>query len=83
MSFDPRKATAKVNEVLSDAINLAKEEQHAILTPIHLAVVLFEASDCPMGRPWPSANARARRRHLLALSPRSLKELFWVMGVVS
>ncbi|KAG2432180.1 hypothetical protein HXX76_009100 [Chlamydomonas incerta] len=42
MSFDPKKATQKVNEVLSAAIDLAKEDKHATLTPTHLAVVLFE-----------------------------------------
>ncbi|PNH00854.1 Chaperone protein ClpB1, partial [Tetrabaena socialis] len=42
MSFDPKKATEKVNEILSSAISLATAEQHAVLTPTHLAVVLFE-----------------------------------------
>ncbi|GLI67219.1 hypothetical protein VaNZ11_011143 [Volvox africanus] len=42
MGFDPKKATEKVNEVISSSINLAQEEQHATLTPLHLAVVLFE-----------------------------------------
>ncbi|KAG2439110.1 hypothetical protein HYH02_006632 [Chlamydomonas schloesseri] len=42
MSFDPKKATQKVNEVLGAAIDLAKEDQHATLTPTHLAVILFE-----------------------------------------
>ncbi|EFJ51248.1 hypothetical protein VOLCADRAFT_57497 [Volvox carteri f. nagariensis] len=42
MAFDPKKATQKVNEVLDSAINLATEQQHATLTPIHLAIVLFE-----------------------------------------
>ncbi|GIL82494.1 hypothetical protein Vretimale_11933 [Volvox reticuliferus] len=42
MAFDPKKATQKVNEVLNSAINLATEEKHATLTPVHLAVVLFE-----------------------------------------
>ncbi|GLC34379.1 hypothetical protein PLESTB_000735100 [Pleodorina starrii] len=42
MAFDPKKSTEKVNEVISASINLATEERHAILTPLHLAVVLFE-----------------------------------------
>ncbi|GIL53361.1 hypothetical protein Vafri_9031 [Volvox africanus] len=42
MGFDPKKATEKVNEVINTSINLAQEEQHATLTPLHLAVVLFE-----------------------------------------
>lgn len=44
MSFDTKKATEKVNNVLGEAINLAKEDKHAALTPTHLAVVLFEVS---------------------------------------
>lgn len=44
MAFDPKKATEKVNEALGEAVNLAQENQHAQLMPIHLAVVLFEAS---------------------------------------
>ncbi|KAG2488361.1 hypothetical protein HYH03_013051 [Edaphochlamys debaryana] len=42
MSFDPKKATQKVNELLGAAISLAKEEGNATLTPTHLAVVIFE-----------------------------------------
>ncbi|GIL83035.1 hypothetical protein Vretimale_8548 [Volvox reticuliferus] len=42
MGFDPKKATEKVNEVINASINLAQEEQHATLIPLHLAVVLFE-----------------------------------------
>ncbi|EFJ47196.1 hypothetical protein VOLCADRAFT_61636 [Volvox carteri f. nagariensis] len=42
MTFDPKKATEKVNEIVSSSIHLAQEEQHATLTPLHLAVVLFE-----------------------------------------
>ncbi len=50
MAFDPKKATEKVNEVLNSAINLATEEQHATLTPLHLAVVLFEVRRAGRGR---------------------------------
>ncbi|KAG2488370.1 hypothetical protein HYH03_013059 [Edaphochlamys debaryana] len=55
MSFDPKKATQKVNELLGAAISLAKDEGHAALTPTHLAVVIFEEPQ-GIGR---SAAARA------------------------
>lgn len=42
MAFDPKKATQKTTETISEAIELAQEEQHQQLTPLHLAIVLFE-----------------------------------------
>ena len=49
VSFDPRKLTQKSSQVLSDALQLAKDEGHQQLAPIHIAVVLFED---PTGASW-------------------------------
>jgi ATP-dependent Clp protease ATP-binding subunit ClpB len=40
--MDPSKFTQKVVAALSSAQELAQESSHAQLTPVHLAVVLFE-----------------------------------------
>jgi ATP-dependent Clp protease ATP-binding subunit ClpB len=42
--FDANKVTQKTAEVINAASNLAQEEQHQQLSPIHLAIVLFEDS---------------------------------------
>lgn len=40
--MDPRTFTQKVNETLTAAQELASEHSHQQLSPIHVAIVLFE-----------------------------------------
>jgi ATP-dependent Clp protease ATP-binding subunit ClpB len=40
--FDPNKATQKTAEVVNASLALAQEESHQQVTPVHLALVLFE-----------------------------------------
>lgn len=47
MALDPAKLTERVATSINGAVELAKELQHQVLTPVHLAVVLFEE---PQGR---------------------------------
>jgi ATP-dependent Clp protease ATP-binding subunit ClpA len=42
MSLDPKKITAKTAESIRAAVEIAKENQNQNLTPVHLAVALFE-----------------------------------------
>lgn len=42
MALDTNKLTQKTIETLNASHHLCQEEQHAQLTPIHLAVTLFE-----------------------------------------
>lgn len=42
MALDPQKLTERVASSINGAVDLAKEQQHQTLTPVHLAVVLFE-----------------------------------------
>jgi ATP-dependent Clp protease ATP-binding subunit ClpA len=40
--MDPSKFTQKVTEILNASQELAQEHQHQSLTPVHVAIVLFE-----------------------------------------
>lgn len=40
--LDPNKLTKKTADVINAAVELAKEEQHQQLHPLHLAVALYE-----------------------------------------
>ena len=46
--MDPSKFTQRVTEILNSSQELAQEHQHQSLTPVHVAVVLFEVS-CSAG----------------------------------
>ena len=43
--MDPNKLTQKVAEIVNAARDLALEDQHAQLVPLHLAVVMFEDAE--------------------------------------
>jgi ATP-dependent Clp protease ATP-binding subunit ClpB len=43
--MDPSKFTEKVNTVLRDAQELARENNHQQLTPVHIAVTMFDDSE--------------------------------------
>eukprot|EP00798_Chlamydomonas_sp_ICE-L_P017600 gene17600-23931_t len=43
--MDMKKVTAKVTGVINSSFDLAREEQHPSLTPVHTAVVMFEDAE--------------------------------------
>jgi len=45
MSLNPQNFTDKTNEILAAAQNLASENHHALLTPVHVLVALFTDAD--------------------------------------
>jgi len=56
-AFDPSRATAKTNESINKALELAHEAKHVELTPYHLAYVLFDEADGLAGRICAKAKA--------------------------
>ena len=45
MAFDPRKATVRVSTAIQSAQELAEQQQHRLLRPLHLLKSLLEESD--------------------------------------
>jgi hypothetical protein len=42
MMLDPKKLTEKTGEIINAAVELAKEQAHATLAPLHLACALYD-----------------------------------------